>query len=257
MSSVVHSGTDRFVCGNPGDRRRFEDLKSRRGNVVLAQLAERDETRVLRVRARERIPSDGFTDDIDQDVVPANLRALKVDEVPNIEDADRPHVDRGLLQGLADRGRLDRLANLQRPARQAPSALARLSATINQQHGSIPEHDRADRGNRTLRELVPRRHSPRNSMRAINPTSERWERSRASKDRNRRTCAGATRTGGPRSCAGSATSGCRVASAGGATWGGGVASGGPQGGRRGRGSAGGGGGAPLEHVRARTNRRPA
>src|SRR5207245_158069 len=138
-----------------------------------------------------------FTEDIDEYVVPANLRALELDDVPNIEDADRPHVDPGLLEGLADRGGLDRLAGLQRSARQAPPAFVRLGATLHQQDGSIPEHDCADRGDRALRELVPRGHSPRKSKRAINPTSERRERTRPSRDRHRRTCAGATHTARP------------------------------------------------------------
>src|SRR5438445_6612024 len=58
-SSVGHSVTDGSAPGNPGSRRRIEDLKSRRRKVELAQLAERDEARVHRVRARERISSDG------------------------------------------------------------------------------------------------------------------------------------------------------------------------------------------------------
>src|SRR5437867_1790871 len=171
-SSVADSGTDGLAGGNPRSRRRVEDLKSRRGNVVLAQLAERDEARVLRVRTRERIPSDVFTEDIDQDVVPANLRAFELDEVPYIEDAERPHVDPGLLQGLPDRSRLHRLSDLQGPARQAPPALVRFGATLDQENSSISEHDCADRGDRALWELVPRRHRSGKSMQAINPTSE-------------------------------------------------------------------------------------
>src|SRR5438093_11196743 len=236
---------DGLAGGNTRSRRRVEDLKSRRGNVVLAQLAERDEARVLRVRTRERIPSDVFTEDIDQDVVPANLRAFELDEVPYIEDAERPHVDPGLLQGLPDRSRLHRLSDLQGPARQAPPALVRFGATLDQENSSISEHDCADRGDRALWELVPRRHRSGKSMRAINPTSEPRKCSRGSRDRNRRTCAGATRTGEPRSCAGSAPSGCQGASADTPGW------------RPWTGTVAVGGGAPLGHVRARSTRPPA
>ena len=109
---VRRSRPERFAGGNPRRQRRSEDLESRRGNLVLTELAERDESRVRGVRSREGFPAYVFAEHLDQDVVPADLAALQLDEVPYVEHADGPHIDTGLFQGLPRRGGLDRLADL-------------------------------------------------------------------------------------------------------------------------------------------------
>src|SRR5207245_866993 len=84
-----------------------------------------------------------------QDVVPADLAALQLDDVPNVEHADRPHIDTGLFQGLPRRGGLDRLADLQGPARETPQAPVRIGSPLDQEDGPVSEHDRADGGRRS------------------------------------------------------------------------------------------------------------
>ena len=135
-------------------RRHLEDLERRRDDIILAQLAKRNEPRVLRVRRRERIPPKVFAKDIDQNVVPADLAVLPFDEVADVEDAQGLHVDPGLLASLPDRSRLDRLTDLQGPARQAPTAAVGLGAPFHKEHRAIPEYDRADGGHGALREFV-------------------------------------------------------------------------------------------------------
>src|SRR5436309_15913842 len=117
---VRRSRPERIAGGNPRRQRRSEDLESRWGNLVLTELAERDESRVRGVRSRERMPPYVFAEHVDQDVVPADLAAFQLEEVPYVEHADRPHIDTGLFQGLPRRGSLDCFTDLHGPARETP-----------------------------------------------------------------------------------------------------------------------------------------
>ncbi len=99
-------------------------------------------------------PPEVFAEDIDQNVVPADLAVLPFNEVADIEDAQGLHVDPGLLASLPDHSRLDRLTDLQGPARQAPAAAVGLGAPFHKEHRAIPEYDRADSGHGALREFV-------------------------------------------------------------------------------------------------------
>src|SRR5207249_10639253 len=77
---VRRSRPECFVGGDPRRRRRSEDLENRRGNLVLTELAEQDESRVRGVRGREGFPAYVFAEHVDQDVVPADLAAFQLEE---------------------------------------------------------------------------------------------------------------------------------------------------------------------------------
>src|SRR3989442_9018464 len=121
---------------------------------MLAQLAKGNETRVLCVRRRERVPPEVFAENIDQNVVPADLAVLPFDEVADVEDAQGLHVDPGFLQGLPNRSRLGGLTYLQGPARQAPPAAVRLRAPFHKEDRALPGYDRAHCGDGALRGFV-------------------------------------------------------------------------------------------------------
>jgi len=131
-------------------------------DVILSELRQRDEARILCVRAGERLPRDAFAEDVDEEVVPPDPCAFKDDEVPHLEHTNRADADLRFLEGLPRRSGLDGLPDLQQAAGQAPATRIRNGPPLDEQNGSVPERDRAHCGNRAIGELVvPRHGNPR------------------------------------------------------------------------------------------------
>src|SRR5438309_2388841 len=138
------------ACDRP-----FDDFESRRYDVELSQLSQFDEARVRRVAPGIRFASDEETEEVHEDVVPADSAFLLLDEIPDGDHLDGADVDRGLLAGLPDHGLFHRFSDLDRASGYAPPTLVRRVSSANEQDLRPAEHNRADRRDGALREFVP------------------------------------------------------------------------------------------------------
>ena len=121
--------------------------------LIARQVVGVDPLHFFGVRAARRRAASRAAEVVDDDevILDAAVR-VPADAIEHFDDGSDVHVEAGLLAHFADQSRLERLAQLDGAARQAPFALERLVRALDQQHAVAVEDHGADADDRTVRE---------------------------------------------------------------------------------------------------------